>query len=275
MKLGKSIEHGVTKGLGLRYTLRLAGKARLISGSKQLELGLVDRPHYAFGLMRAAVEARSLGYKSVTAVEFGVAGGNGLLALEQYAKQISTEIGIHIRVVGFDTGQGLPAPVDYRDLPHLWAEGDFEMDVDRLRSRLSGAELVLGLVSNTVPEYLESHDPESPIGFVSFDLDLWSSTVDAFNIFRSTSEHCLPRTWCYFDDIVGTTEDVGELLAIREFNEEAHGRKIRHPYMLRANVPLQPMWSEQMFQTHFFDHSRYTQLLAQQEDRALPLRAKR
>ena len=267
MKLSKSIEHGMTNGLGLRYTLRLAGKARLISNSKQLELGLVDRPHYAFGLMRAAVEARSLGYKSVTAVEFGVAGGNGLLALEQYAKQISTEIGIHIRVVGFDTGQGLPAPVDYRDLPHLWAEGDFEMDVDRLRSRLSGAELVLGLVSNTVPEYLESHDPESPIGFVSFDLDLWSSTVDAFNIFRSTSEHCLPRTWCYFDDI-------GELLAIREFNEEAHGRKIRHPYMLRANVPLQPMWSEQMFQTHFFDHSRYTQLLAQQEDRALPLRAK-
>lgn len=248
MKIGKSIEHGVTKGLGLRYTLRLAGKARLISDSKQLELGLVDRPHYAFGLLRAAIEARSLGYKSVTAVEFGVAGGNGLLALEQYAEQISSEIGIDIKVVGFDTGQGLPAPVDYRDLPHLWAQGDFEMDVDRLRGRLSSAELVLGLVAKTVPEYLETHDPESPIGFVSFDLDLWSSTVDAFNIFRSSPHHCLPRTWCYFDDIVGTTEDVGELLAIREFNEEAHGRKIRQPlhaesqcpattHVVRANVP--------------------------------------
>lgn len=74
---------------------------------------------------------------------------------------------------------------------------------------------------------------------------------------------------------MGTSEDVGELLAIREFNEEAHGRKIRHPYMLRANVPLQPTWSDQMFQTHFFDHPRYTQLLAQQEDRVLPLHPKR
>ncbi len=271
MKLGKSIEHGVTNGLALPYTLRLAGKARLISEAKQFELGLVERPHYAFGLLRAALEARSLGYSSVTAIEFGVAGGNGLLALEEYAVQVTREAGIEVNVVGFDTGQGLPAPVDYRDLPHLWAEGDFDMNVEQLKRRLKSAQLVLGLVSETVSEFLTTHDVKSPIGFVSFDLDLWSSTVHAFDIFRSNAEHCLPRTWCYFDDIIGTTEDVGELLAIKEFNEESHGRKIRHPYMLRANVPLQPTWAEQMFQTHFFDHSRYTQLLAQQSDRVLPL----
>jgi len=271
MKFGKSIEHGVTNGLGLRYTLRLAGKAHLISETKQFELGLVDRPHYAFGLLRAALEARGLGYSSVTAIEFGVAGGNGLLALEEYATQVSKEVDIEIKVVGFDTGRGLPAPVDYRDLPHLWAEGDFDMNVDQLKARLNRSELVLGLVSDTVPRFLESHDMNSPVGFVSFDLDLWSSTVDAFNIFRSNVEHCLPRTWCYFDDIIGTTEDVGELLAIKEFNEESHGRKIRHPYMLRANIPLQPTWADQMFQTHSFDHSRYMQLMAQKSDRVLPL----
>lgn len=271
MKFGQSIEHGVTNGLGLRYTLRLAGKARLIPETKQFQWGLVDRPHYAFGILRAAVEARSLGYSSMTAIEFGVAGGNGLLALEEYATRVSKDSGIEIRVVGFDTGLGLPAPVDYRDLPHLWAEGDFEMNAEVLLARLNGAELVLGLVSETIPQFLSTHHLESPIGFAAFDLDLWSSTVDAFNIFRSKSEHCLPRTWCYFDDIIGTTEDIGELLAIREFNEENHGRKIRHPYMLRANVPLQPTWADQMFQTHFFDHPRYTSLLAHPADRDLPL----
>lgn len=271
MKIGKSLEHGLTNGLGLRYTLRMAGKAKLIPQEKQFEWGLVDRPHYAYGLLHAAQEAKSLGYLSVTAVEFGVAGGNGLVELENYAQHVASEVGIDVKIVGFDTGQGLPAPVDYRDLPHLWAEGDFEMDVEKLRRRLKRADLRLGLVSETVPEFLKEHDSGSPIGFVAFDLDLWSSTVHAFEIFRSAAEHCLPRTWCYFDDIVGTTEDVGELLAIKQFNEEDHGRKIRHPYMLRANVPLQPTWADQIFQTHFFDHPRYTQLLAGKSDRVLPL----
>ncbi len=81
----------------------------------------------------------------------------------------------------------------------------------------------------------------------------------------------VPRTWCYFDDIVETVQDVGELLAIDQFNEESHGRKIRRPYMLRANVPFQPAWVEQLFQVHLFDNPRYTQLLTMYEDRNLPL----
>lgn len=272
MKLTKTLEQGLTPGLGLRYALRVAGKARLIPESKQLELELVERPHYAYGLHRAAIEARGLGYSSVTAIEFGVAGGNGLLALEEYAHLISEKVNINIQVVGFDTGHGLPAPVDYGDLPHLWAAGDFDMDIDKLQSRLSTAELRLGLVAESVPKYLESHSMDSPIGFVSFDLDLWSSTVDAFGIFRGQAEHCLPRTWCYFDDIVETVQDVGELLAIDQFNEESHGRKIRRPYMLRDNVPFQPAWAEQLFQVHLFDNPRYTHLLTATENRNLPLR---
>ncbi len=272
MKLTQTIEHGLTRGLGLRYALRLAGKSRLIPESKQLELALVDRPQYAYGLRRAAIEARGLGYKSVTAIEFGVAGGNGLLALEDYARLISSEISIDVKVVGFDTGQGLPAPVDYRDLPNLWAAGDFDMDVSQLKSRLRIAELQLGLIADTVPAFLESHSFDSPIGFVSFDLDLWSSTIQAFEVFRSNADHCLPRTWCYFDDIVETVEDVGELLAINQFNEERHGRRIRNPYMLRANVPLQPTWADQFFQAHLFDHPSYTRFLTVAEERTLPLK---
>ena len=35
-----------------------------------------------------------------------------------------------IDVYGFDTGVGLPKPVDYRDSPNLFSENDFPMDVE-------------------------------------------------------------------------------------------------------------------------------------------------
>ena len=54
----------------------------MLSTARRYELGLVDRPHYAFGMLNAAREAAALGLASITAVEFGVAGGNGLLAME-------------------------------------------------------------------------------------------------------------------------------------------------------------------------------------------------
>lgn len=249
----------------------LAGKARLIPRSYRYELGLVDRPHYAFGMRNAALEAVELGHSSITAVEFGVAGGNGLVAMEAHAAEIEKFTGVQIRVVGFDSGAGLTESVDYRDLPHLWAPGDFAMDEAALRSRLSRAELVLGDVRQTAARFVEDVDESSPLGFVAFDLDLWSSTLGAFDVFRGNAQACLPRVWCYFDDIVATVEDVGELMAIRDFNGEGSERKIRHPWMLRANVPFQPMWADQMFQAHFFDHPAYTQLIAPKATRELPL----
>ena len=248
-----------------------AGNAGLISVPRRYALGLVERPHYAFGLRNAAAEARQLGYRSMTALEFGVAGGNGLLAMERHASAIERESGVRIRVVGFDSGQGLTPATDYRDLPHLWAEGDFSMDQDALRRSLRRAELVIGDVRESAQQFVRDLDPSAPIGFAAFDLDLWSSTVGAFDVFRGAATACLPRVWCYFDDIVATVEDVGELLAIREFNAEDHGRRIRHPWMLRANVPFQSPWADQMFQAHLFDHPDYVRMIAPPSSRELPL----
>ena len=272
MSISKQVSDGISKGLVLRYALRIAGKAHAISKQRQFEWGLVDRPHYAYGLDRAAAEAKSLGHTGITAIEFGVAGGNGLVAMEAYAAFVTKMSGLIINVVGFDTGKGLPAPVDYRDAPHLWAPGDFDMNEELLRSRLRGAELVLGDVRETASKFVREIDPTRPVGFVAFDLDLWSSTVSAFDVFRGEPRSCLPRVWCYFDDIVAMIPDVGELLAIDEFNAEDHGRKIRQPWMLRENVPLRPAWADQMFQAHLFDHPEYTRLIAPPASRDLPLR---
>ena len=101
------------------------------------------RPNYAWGVLQAAHLAKALGMKQVSVIEFGVAGGNGLVALDQIAEKVEAILDVNIHVYGFDTGVGLPKPTDYRDLPSLWVEGAFPMDVGRLKKRLTRAELVL------------------------------------------------------------------------------------------------------------------------------------
>ena len=83
--------------------------------------------------------------------------------------------------------------------------------------------LCLGDIRYTVPTFVEKFVP-APIGFVAVDLDYYSSTVDALKVFDLPESYMLPRVLCYFDDIVGEdhvlqNEFVGELLAIREFND--------------------------------------------------------
>src|SRR5580658_9317485 len=98
----------------------------------RVKYGIFDRPHYAYGVYSAADLAKRLGLDAIQVIEFGVAGGNGLVALEAIATAVETDLGIRIHVCGFDSGGGMPAPVDYRDLPHVWDQGFFAMDVPKL-----------------------------------------------------------------------------------------------------------------------------------------------
>ena len=138
------------------------------SATTRVRYGIWSHPHYAYGVHSAAALAKRLGMKGVTAIEFGVAGGNGLLALEQCAKVIGGALALPIAVLGFDTGVGMPAPSDFRDLPYVWGKGFYSMDVSALRNRLSAAQLMLGDVRDTVPNFL-SDSNQFPIGFVAFD----------------------------------------------------------------------------------------------------------
>jgi len=223
--------------------------------------GIFPYPHYAYGVYWSAFLARQLGLPRITAVEFGVAGGRGLLALEDASRQISEELGVGIDVVGFDSGGGMPAPLDYRDLPHIWGEGFYKMDADKLRRRLGRARLVLGDVRDTVPAFL-AEKGRAPVGFVSFDLDYYSSTKSAFGIFDGGREACLPRVHCYFDDVASNdlgcmNEYVGELLAIREYNAASGERKICKFENLRHSRPRWEDWQDKMYVHHDFGHPRY------------------
>src|SRR5260370_41219669 len=111
----------------------------------------------------------------------GVAGGLGLLALERHARTIQDQVGIELAVFGFDLGSGVPEPRDYRDMPYVWRSGYFAMDGKALRDRLRSAEIVVGDVSVTVPEFM-ARPGLHRIGFVAFDLDYYSSTAAALEL---------------------------------------------------------------------------------------------
>jgi hypothetical protein len=178
----------------------------------------------------AALLAKTLGYARISAVEFGVAGGQGLLAIEHYSEIVFRKTGVQFESYGFDMGnaQGLPAPTDYRDMPYLWEAGDYRMDEEALRKRLKRSKLYLGNVSKTVADFIE--DRPAPLGVCFFDLDYWSSTAHALKLFDLIAEDRLPRVTCYFDDIDVASSWTGVLAAISDFNLAHPDKKIFRMY---------------------------------------------
>lgn len=262
----------------LRSSIKLFLRKLKIGNYKQrLNLNAVDRPHYGYCLYNAAVLAKNLGYKKISVLEFGVAGGNGLLNLEYHTKQITKFIEIEIEIYGFDTGEGLPEPIDYRDLPYNYKKGNFKMDIDALSSKLKKSKLVLGDIKDTAETFFQEFNP-APIGFISYDFDFYSSTKIAMSMFEEDEKHFLPRVFCYFDDIVGgdialMNDYTGERLAINEFNNEHEKIKFCLLYYLLSKDLVEP-WYRDIRICHLFNHSRYNDYI-QEPDRQLPLKQKR
>jgi hypothetical protein len=254
--------------LATRYPRALLDERERVATSgtfrQRVQFDLVERPHHAFGLLAAADVASFTGIGKILAVEFGVAEGVGLRNLSEVAAAVTAETGVGIEVVGFDSGHGLPAPVDYRDHPEIWVEGDFAMpDPAELEASLpEGVELVLGPVATTLPRFLASLS--KPIGFVSFDLDLYSSTSDALAVFEIGCDRLLPVVVSYFDDVLGGTRRIGSLFrtraagqlrAIDEFNAGGRFRRIDPIRVLRQRRPLdREPWIDRTYALHVLDH---------------------
>lgn len=218
---------------------------------------VVARPHYLSGLLRGAIQARADGVAEFCAIEFGVAAGRGLLELQDYAALVERRMKVAIKVVGFDTGAGLPELCgDYRDHPDLWQFADYPMNEKWLRSKLdTRTQLIIGKVSDTVKEFVETGQ-QDPIGFVVFDLDMYSSTRDALEVFRSAKKKMLKRVPLYFDDMFASTyhQFAGEYLAIKEFNAESNGVAIDKWYNLKIDRPFpENTWTNKMYIAHDLD----------------------
>jgi hypothetical protein len=244
----------------------------LVSPEFKAQTGLHRfRPYSFYIVFYAATLAQKLGLPSISILEFGCAGGKGLLQLELISEEIEKYIDVKIEIYGFDTGVGLPKPLDYRDLPHQWQEGFFAMNQVKLYPKLKRSQLVIGDVKNTVPNFIETYNPP-PIGAVIHDLDFYSSTKDSFNLFKNDPKYFLPRVFNYFDDIIGTeiesiNDFTGERLAINEFNLENADRKFSIAYNLtcKANVLS---WYNQIRILHFFSHLDYCNFIGDKNQQA-------
>lgn len=248
---------------------RLLG--RLLPYRLRSSLGLVNRPQYGYCMWHAARLATRLGHPKISVLEFGVAGGNGLVAIERHAAQIERLLPIRFEIFGFDRGEGLPEPRDYRDLPYHWRAGFFKMDVPRLRSRLTSARLVLGDIKETATEFFKQEP--APIGCMFHDMDFYSSTWDSFRLIEAPPERFLPRVFNYFDDIIGAETELyndftGQRLAINEFNSANATKKFARCYHFARY--RRRLWHEQIFVLHDFKHPHYNTFVSD-ENQQLPL----
>ena len=208
---------------------------QVIDIARQIRSGALNlgRRNYSLSLAHAVLQAQHCQYNKITAIEFGVAHGNGLRELCQAAAYFRQNCDIEIEVYGFDNATGLPPQTHgYKDHPEIWSGGAFNMgNPDAIRAQLPPwAHLIIGDVADTVAEFTETFaNTRSKVGFVSIDVDYYSSTVPCLKIFDMDPTLYLPAVPMYVDDmnwLITYNEWCGEALAIKEFNQTHELRKI-------------------------------------------------
>lgn len=234
-----------------RQVMKIATRLLPTSVRTKDRWNAADRPQYLAGLLYAADEAIREGREAISAIEFGVAEGYGLLILQSHAAAVERETGVRIRVYGFDSGTGMPPGTgDYRDHPDIWKVGDYVMDVERLKTHLTTrTTLVLGEMRETAA----THPIPDALGFIAIDVDLYSSTVEALNVLRRSDVPRLRRVAMYFDDLWDHYNHsfAGELLAIDEFNCASDSLKIDRWRGVRPGRPFADApWVNSMYIAH-------------------------
>lgn len=202
---------------------------------------------YPCGMVYAAYLAKLFGYKKLICLEFGVApGALGLKELLLVSNVISKIFEIDFKIYGFDRIDGMPDTKNVFDHLEIWYPGQFgSPDLSLIDSRIT---LIEGDVKETVPKFIKSLTDEV-IGFMIFDLDLYSSTKDALEIAKIDFKNLMPITPIFVDDIQGLMSNPwqGVFKAINDFNEENINRKIDlRSYREHDNSQLSFL--------HVFDH---------------------
>ena len=224
------------------------------SGQFLTDFNVIERPHYAYCLLGAARLASRLGLDRISAIEFGVAGGNGLKFMSDFAEQVRSATGVTVDCIGFDSGQGMPDPKGPEDLPYWFRAAQYKMDVEELKATVPNAKLVLGEISETVDGFVARENP-APIGAIMNDVDYYSSTLASFDLLKQSKtspRNFLPRMFMYFDDIIGSEVEMygpfnGQLAAVNSFNSENEDCKVH----LNENSFAAKIYLSFRYQTHY------------------------
>jgi hypothetical protein len=134
-----------------------------------------------------------------------------------------------------------------------------------LREVLKRATMIVGDIADTAPSFCQARNP-APIGFMSIDVDYYSSSVAALRLLDEAERYLLPRVFVYLDDTIGDDHELhgdftGELAAVHDFNAAHPMRKISRINGLHWKRRFPSAWNDQMFVAHLFDHSRYNEYI--------------
>jgi hypothetical protein len=219
------------------------------------------RPHYETLIFESAKNAIKLGYKEINVIELGVAGGDGIRALVKYKIKIEKVLDIKIKVIGFDTGSGLPSTTSKEDLPFFWKSGDYtNQNLGELENENECVKIYEGNIQTTLDKFISEN--KTKIGLIIFDLDLYSSTKIFLNQITKFSKLNLlmPRVFCYFDDLFVADyclDDMnGEPLAISEFNNQSNELKLGKT-LDHINDFKFPLAKGQIYTLHDYNNQDY------------------
>lgn len=215
------------------------------------------RPHYETILLESVLEAKKIGYKQVSILELGVAGGNGIISLENYKKKIEKLTNVKINIFGFDYGEGLPNTNNKFDLPFFWSSGEYKINKEILSKKIN-SEVFFGDIKDTFKRFIKSNP--APISTIFFDLDYYTSTINFLNQIPENKNFFCPRVYCYFDDVFSNyhyiNEHNGELMAIKEFNNNNKDIKIGKSLANSSDFRF-PVGNDKLFMLHNFTHRDY------------------
>lgn len=253
---------------------------RILCYDKPLRLAIIKiltlkfkkfRPHYETIMLESAIEAKKLGYDKISILELGVAGGNGLIALEKYKKKIEQLTNVKITIFGFDTGEGLPKTNNKFDLPYYWSEGDFKINKEKIQNKVK-CKIYYGNIANTFKKFIETK-PEI-ISAIFLDMDYYTSTKNFLDLISSYKDNFAPRVYLYFDDIFSTNHHInefnGELLAINEFNKENQNIKIGKSLENSSDFKF-PIGREKLFIMNNFNHKDFFVNINSEQSQSLSL----
>ena len=237
------------------------------SKSKFLELikkGLIPRPHYALGLILSAEQAINLGYKSIKVIELGCFNFDGIIDLEHYASDIKKFINIDIQIYGFTLKSGLPKTNQNSfDRLYRWSPDEFGYSKKQNYKNIKKSKIYFGNIKDTIPKFkkdIKKKITESPIGFIIFDLDFYTSTKKALSLLKMNENSYIPRPYLYFDDHSFSSKYEGERKAIMEFNSK---EKNKISDIGEFAEQLSILWSKWIYlgkrfkQICFFKHKKF------------------
>ena len=219
--------------------------------------GILPRPHYAFCLFMSANLASQLGYKKISALEFGCWECEGLLDLEHFAFEIEKIFNIEIEIYGFDGGEGLPKPNNYKDRLYQFSSGEMKLSKNSCVAQLKKSKLILGNFKETVPNFI-NENKHAPIATVFNDADYFYSTKESLEVLKNKNN--LPKVFLYFDDLNFSSSYTGELGAINDFNLNNENKIEKIPELAETMALYWKKWNflaTRFYLYHNFNHKKY------------------